>query len=350
MRQYWQSKALACVVGTCAVAGLAAGAQAQAGGAGNDQTQRNLTPPPPPPPAPPRNRSGELGGVKMKLANPYSNRGSLLEQRMRPMPGLVNPGQQLPPQSPNLVAPVPVTDGWIIRPGIASGGASIEIDSDGVRRIRLSPPSAVGVVTVRDGVYWKYPLNWYRSNRWDDRYYAGWHAVGDASQKPDRFLKFQPEVADYANPDSELPEIERAERAMRAGDWKAAITLYRDHIALAPSDAGSLRLIGIALVLEGKVNEGVLSIVLAHQREPELGRKAMDLDVVRNESDVARATSAIMNHAMRVKTAEAMLAAAVVKHATDAKSVAVRMLDRAKAAGLSATVESEVRAGLSAMK
>lgn len=353
-------KALVLVSGMIAVTG-STHAQTQA-----DQTQRNLTPPnqppspPPPPTTPPPNRSGELGGVKMRLPDPLSNRGSLLEQRLRPMPKLWTP--TLPPQGPNWV---PDNSGPVLRyrpdgrygdgRTISNrGGVTIDINPDGTRQIRVIPRSVDNAYWYGDGAFWKYPHGW---NVW---YRSDWRygcrplnePVGDASQKPDRFVQFDMSSGgvDYLDPKASLSEIDRAELAMKAGDWKSAVQMYRDHLGLAPSDAATLRVLGLALVLDGNVSEGVTSIALAYQRDASLGRKAMDLRVMRSETDVAQAATAIMNFAARVKTVDAMLAGAVVKQATGAKSVALRMLDRAQVAGLSSSVESELRAGILAMK
>lgn len=362
--RFGMAGALFVVVGACATAPVAM-AQASQG----DQGQQGAKAPPPAPvpptppkpvPQPPRDRSGELGGVKMRLPDPLSNRGSLLEQRMRPMPGLVIPSP--PPQSVNSASPNdgvvvirdgdPASNAWIFRQrGIASGGVSVEVDRDGVRRIRLISPSPVGVYVVPEWTWWKYPGSWYRSNWYSRGRYWDAAPVGDTDQKPDRFVQFKSTAGvDYLDPSADLSEIDRAELAMRAGDWKSAVISYRDQVSLAPSDAESLRMLGVALVLDGKVSEGVLSIALAHERQPELGRKVMNLNVLRSESDAARCVSMIMTHAMRVKTAEGFLAATVAKQATGAKSVAKRMLDRAKDAGLSPKLEAELRAGVTAMR
>lgn len=375
-----QSLTAAMVLAAVGSALIATPAMAQAAG---DQKQQASTPPqtpPQPPPAVvPTNGSGNLGGVRAKFPTPYRTPGSLLEQRMRPMPKLVNPA---PPQQPGVAQPamdpnkpmgvwpstpdtsnagglvrptyvdpvtgVPVyTDTWLWRQrAIATGGVTLQVGSDGVRRVTISSGSPVGAMVVPlDSVY-KYPMGWYRSY-WNEcgseirRIGCGYGGMKDA------FVSGGDQPAGFLGVASDnLAEIDKAEIAMKQGEWRLAVKNYRDHIELAPSDADAVRMMGVALVLDGAVGEGVMSIALGLERDPSLGKSPIPTSAFEREYDLRHATSLVMNYAARARTKEAYLASSMLKFSEGAKDVARRMLDRAAAAGLSAEIEAPLREAL----
>lgn len=237
----------------------------------------------------------------------------------------------------------------------ARGGQTIRFNSGGSDYVVLSTGSPVGAFLVRSDAVFKYPWSMCRSyGPYDWKQARAYDLIGRGygGSVPDAFVRGTPEGFDRERALAELSEFDRADLAMVEGDWKTAADNYRDHVALAPSDAAALRLLGIALILKGDVSEGVTSIALAYERDSSLGAQVMDGDSPMSALDYRRAVSVAMHHAANVRTPEAYLAAAALKQGEGVPSVALKMLDKARAAeghggvGVKSEVEAALRAAL----
>lgn len=306
--------------------------------------------PPPPPPVfmPPKGGTG-LGGVRMRLPSPHSG-GSLLDRRTNPFPPpptqpSPNPGPFPPdknPKPPIIVVPVRTY------PYVIPSGASISYDTDG-RIIYHGPVIHSGLYYAPSGPYWKYPYSYYRSSYGS----RGWYDATVPVYQPgtsDRFVQSGPQSRPATAPGEAATELDLAESALIAGDYQAAISAYDAQLKLVPSDAASQRMLGITLILDRQIAEGVEAIAEAYQKNPVLASTSFDSSLFPYIQTLRERAAAAISHAHRVQSWEAYLAAAVLKHAEGEKAVALKMLDKSAQLDLPDAIEQPLRTTLAAKR
>ncbi len=145
-----------------------------------------------------------------------------------------------------------------------------------------------------------------------------------------------------ATPPPPPTAIEKADYALYNGMVKEAITSYREHLDENPEDADAMRSLAIALVQDRKVKEAVAIMALAYDKDISLVRKRMNpLMVADGEEgfrDVLRSTVLFSN---KMKSASGFLAVVVMMQAEGREPQALKILEKAKAAGLDEKLATE---------
>ncbi|MFN0132866.1 MAG: tetratricopeptide repeat protein [Phycisphaerales bacterium] len=125
---------------------------------------------------------------------------------------------------------------------------------------------------------------------------------------------------------------------LRLGDSPSAIRVYRQHLAAFPGDVQAARSLGLALIDLGEVLEGARQIELAYRIDPALSARPMSIDSLADREAMERALDTATRAANRADSASTWLAVVVIMQASDRRTPAMVALDRARTAGLDATV------------
>jgi hypothetical protein len=126
-----------------------------------------------------------------------------------------------------------------------------------------------------------------------------------------------------------------------------AIAAYQGHLAQNPADHRALRMLGLALIDAGRLQEGIATIGLAYDREPQLAGMPLPQEIYGSTDDLRRNLNRVSVYANRVNNASAWLTLALLMQIENRTLPASRMLDRAEQAGLSPEVVGPMRAALS---
>jgi hypothetical protein len=150
---------------------------------------------------------------------------------------------------------------------------------------------------------------------------------------------YQPPPAPPEEP-AEPPTIaEIADEDLRAGDATGAANLYREYLRDNPDEMSVMRSLGIALISDGRVSEGVATIAMAYRESPELADTPIDAaSLFRDQRALRRCLTRVVHLANREQTPSAWLAVAAIMQAENRNDHALRMARRAEAAGLEAEV------------
>jgi hypothetical protein len=125
-----------------------------------------------------------------------------------------------------------------------------------------------------------------------------------------------------------------------------AIAAYQDHLSEKPEDMAALRMLGLALIDGGRLQEGIATIGLAYERDPQLAGLPLPDQLFGSTDDLRRNLTRVSVHANRVNTASAWLTLALLMQIERRPIPAARMLERAEQAGLSPEVVGPMRAAL----
>lgn len=213
-------------------------------------------------------------------------------------------------------------------------------------------------------------LDWYRWSSWRSYYFYDpgsyqWYYFGNepiygtlsrveyagldpfvtqgtqwANGGPSKF----PAVVDIRRP---LTLVERGDILMSEGDIKGAIDAYREYITGADTDADAMRRLAAALLLDGRMLEGVAMMAMAYDTDPTIAARPLDTQAMGlSDNQVRDRVTAAMNYANRVKTASSFLTAMVFMQAQQNTDGMRRVLERATAAGMEARIADAWRAAL----
>lgn len=317
---------------------------------------------------------GQTSGGKGIPARSVGHQGA----RVR-LPGMANPGRTLPIHRqltlPGL-SPVPVNGGvqpgYVGRPGVylpSSGNGGVTLDGsyeDGDLSVRFHLgngatylpdgrvyyPYRTGVYTegvyLQSGAYrggYRYNPYWYYDS---GRYWSNDPVDGVVIRQLDPTLLMrpipQPAAAPAAEPEIELTAIERAQLLMRADRAEDAIDAYEEHLKEDPEDVDAIRVMGIATLEAGRIDDGTALIALAYHTDALLARKPVDLEEIglgarRHDRLLGRALA----YAKRTDAGSAHLAGVVLLQAEGKTAGATRVLDRAERAGLDADITDAFR-------
>ncbi len=255
-----------------------------------------------------------------------------------------------------------------VRPGttavIPSGGGG------GTGPILVNP--GVGGVFIGDGlgrffyrdarwflrrpVFWASPAGWLIP--WD----AGFNgnevrtvSVTDAGWPPTGSWEGWTLPAAYGGPAVVPPPppptvLERARLAMAARAWEDAIGLYEE--ALDPERGGNaedhsaMRELGFALGTAGRLEQAASVVRLAYEQDPTLAARPVDVTWDGDGWWLRGLTRRAVREATEVPTGTNWLLVAVLMQADGRNDHALRMLERAEAAGLEGEVLSAMRAAV----
>ncbi|MFN0012238.1 MAG: tetratricopeptide repeat protein [Phycisphaerales bacterium] len=158
----------------------------------------------------------------------------------------------------------------------------------------------------------------------------------------DPFIAGTAPAAQPAAPPIPADPAEVAAAAMTEGDFDLAARAYRDALAAAPGDARLTRGLAMALLFAGDTSAGTALLSAALAADPTLAAHPLEAAarpvVFTHARDLA---ARLVPLAHRVKTADAYAAAAVALQMADRPDGVRRMVDLAKAAGLSKAVAEQ---------
>ncbi len=137
--------------------------------------------------------------------------------------------------------------------------------------------------------------------------------------------------------------LELARLNLRFGMPERAVTGLREHLLSNPDDGQALRLLGLALLDQKRIDDGVAAIRQAYRTEPTLAYEPIHAPSIGLHPDeLRRLVLRTVTYANRVDTGSAWLTVAVLMQAEGRKPVARTMLDRVRARGM----ETDVLAAL----
>lgn len=319
---------------------------------------------------------GGISGVKARLPGPIGNRGSLL-----PPP---------PPRTPNTPGVHGHTGGHRSSPRtyanrfgdysrrdsrgpIYDSRSGLRVDgsySDGPFDLRFSLNSGgvIPLVNHRGGYGHVYGRGHgafyspaYRYWNYSDLYgYSGWYDDGGAYAAPpvvgapvyiDPALlaqQMQGQAPPPATPPTPLTTLEKADLSLAYGEPDDAVRFYREHLESNPEDAPAMRSLGVALIQARRVKEGVAVIALAYEKDVTLARRPLDPEMV-EDGDVGfhDVLLSVVPYANKSRSASGYLAVAVLMQAQGRNDLALKMLAKAKQAGLGEKIAGEMELELS---
>lgn len=315
-----------------------------------------------------------LGGVKAELPRPIANRGSLLPPSRGHQQGGHDRGATR--RDPRREIPGARFQDDFIRDGRRGGDddrfrigfdsrsgfrASGEFGDDNFRgRFSLNPG---GVLPLHDGrgdrrhhhhgTIWPsyapwslygYGYGWGWYDNYYDRYdYAPAETISGSPVyvvDPQMF-GYQPQAQPTTPPAPPTP-LDLADFALYEGRLDDAVTAYRDHLEKTPEDADAMRRLAIALIQNRKVKEGVALMSMAYDKDLSLVRKPIDTAIVPDGDRAFRdIIYQVVPFANSMKSASGYLAVTVIMQAEGRDAQALKLLRKAKDAGLDEKLAAE---------
>ncbi|HZW09403.1 MAG TPA: hypothetical protein VFF69_05815 [Phycisphaerales bacterium] len=288
---------------------------------------------------------GGLMGVPAKLPNVLGRNRSLPLERRITLPGLAPDGH---PGSGPVVGPIggPI---WDPDCDFDRGGLVVDgrvIDGDWKVGFHLGGPSLIDC----DKDDHHHHDHWFHGVPWYYRY-GSWYrtgAIDGVYTQPVDYSLRMPQIAQPpappAQPERELTAIERAELLMAVEELDGAISAYREHLGADPEDVQAIRALGLAMIEDGRFEDGVAMVALAYRTDPMLARTPLDLaalglDGKRYNSLLAR----VLGFAKRTDSGSAHLVGAMLLQADGKLSGAARVLERSEKAGLEDAIADAFR-------
>ncbi|MBX3361521.1 MAG: hypothetical protein KF705_08805 [Phycisphaeraceae bacterium] len=277
--------------------------------------------------------------VRMIAPNTFATGGNRPSERVLP--------PRLDPRPPVVVAPSP---GPSAEPQVNSPDPVNTIDlpiTSGVAiSTSVSAPASLNGYGLPTGVY----------THASTRGATGWSRNQNDQYGPDPRLSphYKPsEIAAIVAADqareaaARVPVIERAASALQKGDAELAFDLYREHLSQYPDDLDAVRMLGVVELLLKRTDAGVKRIASVYASDPLMVGEPIDpANLPGGTTDLRRVSSDVAALASRGGRADAALVAAVLAQARQDRSVAIRFLDRAEAAGLDPALAARMRAEL----
>ena len=191
-----------------------------------------------------------------------------------------------------------------------------------------------------------FPAWWYSDSwsYWGNQYgtfYGNYEALDPAFTTPPPPAPSMTETPPPSN-DRELGDV-----YLRAGDTAAAIKAYRAYLVLNRFDAIAMRSLGLALIDQGDISEGVAMVSMAYRTDPLIGGEPVPIDVFEGgASGMRRNLERVSVFANRVRSASAWLTLAAMMQSEGRTDVALTMVQRASAAGLDKNIAGPLTAAL----
>jgi hypothetical protein len=149
-------------------------------------------------------------------------------------------------------------------------------------------------------------------------------------------------------PAPSIPEA--AAQRLRDGKAEEAIVKLRSYTEENPGDAGAARTLALALLDVRRTGEGIDLMGRTYQQSAALASLPIPADAVGKPQDLRDLLTRVVAEAHKSNTPAAWLTAAVLMQAEGRRESALKMMDRADAANLSAQVSGPMRAALTAVK
>jgi hypothetical protein len=144
-----------------------------------------------------------------------------------------------------------------------------------------------------------------------------------------------------------LSALEEAIIALDADRPEVATPRLREHLMSNPDDAEVRRLLGLALLMDGELPEGLAEMAGAYAADPGLAASPIDIKAYRiRGAALTEATSRLVGHAKRNGSAVGYFGAAVIHQARGDLASARRMMDLAIKGGLAPELASPMSGAL----
>ncbi len=322
--------------------------------------------------APMAPRISGLGGVRAEIppATGVSRGGSLLNRTgtlLPPAPPVYRPGPgprprypvQIPTARPDLDGqPIHVGPGYVARPPQITDSTGVVIDGH-ARGDHWNLRFHLGSGYTYSPWWrpWTYP-----TYRYDDYYgYGGyygrwWYPWTNYSYGYSTPLVYGPvdpyvltgvspaavyaaaynaqTAQQQAQPAREPTPLEKADAMLMYGDSKGAIDAYRRYLDAVPDDAPVMRSLAVALLDQKRFDEAVAVLAMAYEKQPRLARTPIDPALFGDAAGLRRRLNAAVTYANRVNSGSAWLLVAALMQCEGREDVALRIVERARAAGL----------------
>lgn len=193
----------------------------------------------------------------------------------------------------------------------------------------------------------KCPVKCYPHYGWGWPWSWGWYVVPDRYRGP-----VDGPNQELVDPNPPVPEepptpIEAARAWMSAGDAEEAVSWYTIHLQEEPLDLRSAREYAAALMEADRPLDAVAVLGYAYDTMPGLASEAMDTGLWGDSPlRLRRSVTDAVRYAHETQSGNAWLMVAVLMQAEGRDQVALKMLERAEAAGLSKAVGDRLRTRL----
>lgn len=187
--------------------------------------------------------------------------------------------------------------------------------------------------------YYGYPYynNWYYE-------YPPSQVIGYQYPVPGTTTQPTPENAPEPR---ELTLIEQADLAFLEGSSSDAVELYRDYLRNSPEDGQATRSLALALILDKNVKEGVAVMQMIYEKQPDLATKPVRAaDFPEGKEGLRDMLLNVVSFANRTKSASGYLTEVVIMQAEGRNDHALRMLGKARNAGLNEETAKELENAL----
>ena len=150
-----------------------------------------------------------------------------------------------------------------------------------------------------------------------------------------------------ARPATPLTPMERALDRMQLGETDQAITELRTHLAKEPDDARAQRVLALALLEKGRLDDGVATLRQAYRTDPGLANDPIDREELGySESGLRTLVTRAVTYANRVDSGSAWLTVAALMQAEGRTEQARNSLEKARRNGLEADLLGAMKAAL----
>jgi tetratricopeptide (TPR) repeat protein len=150
------------------------------------------------------------------------------------------------------------------------------------------------------------------------------------------------QAAQAAQPPREPTPLEKADALLLYGEPKASAEAYRKYLEDAPDDASAMRSLAIAMLQLRRFDEAVAVMAMAYDKQPRLARTPIDPAFFGDAAGLRKSLNSAVNYANRVNSGSAWLLVAALMQAEGRDDVALRMAERARAAGLAEPVATQL--------
>lgn len=143
-----------------------------------------------------------------------------------------------------------------------------------------------------------------------------------------------------------LTQIEQARFDFESGRLDRAIDGYRAHLAEFPEEFGVAAELAVALIADGRDDDGTALLRLAYEKDPNLAFDPVSQRVSLSSKVWRDTVVRAVRHANRRDSGSSWLAVAVLMQAEGRAPVALRMLERAEHRGLDRMVVTPLAAAM----
>ncbi len=187
-----------------------------------------------------------------------------------------------------------------------------------------------------------YGGTYYDWNAYDTVY--GSYAAYDPSLY---YAPIQPQVPSPVTiPTTPATDLERADALLAAGVPEQAIAAYKAHLNDNPGDAYAMRGLGLALIADAQFQDGVAMVAMAYKTDPALAADPIPAELFGTSAALRTMVERVSIFSNRSRLPSAWLTLAALMQAEGRTQLAVRMIERARQAGLEAGLAQQMQAAL----